>query len=198
MSSRIQIRVRRPQRQEKEKGGVRVKIDALRRNEKEKVKGKGKGHHNTKEYYECWTPEDYWWPEYDDWSYEGKGYSEDGGEEGEGEPEAEGGDFCILSINSFNSSEVSTDEGNQYVRMVMDSKTVGRGFPITQDEHSGFEYLGAGGEKIIDEGARTLQFVDENWTSKNLNHRVAKMRNPLVAASQTVGAGNLILMSETS
>ena len=77
-------------------------------------------------------------------------------------------------------------------------KEVGKGFPIIQDEHSGFEYLGAGEQKITDEGSRALQFIDENWTSKNLNHRVAKMRNPLVAASQTAGAGNLILMSEAS
>ena len=72
---------------------------------------------------------------------------------------------------------------------------VGKGFPIVQDEHSGYDYLGAGVEKITEEGSRTLQFIDENWTTKNLNHRVAKMRNPSVAASQTVGAGNLILMS---
>ena len=90
--------------------------------------------------------------------------------------------------------------------MVLDSgasisalpKEVGKGFPIVQDEHSGYDYLGAGEEKIKDEGTRTLQFVDENWTTKNLNHRVAKMRNPLVAASQTVAAGNLIMMSEAN
>ena len=163
MSDRLPLRVgpvpekevgKKKSRKE-EKGKGKGKKGKGKGKGKDKGKGKGKGHHNTGEYYEWWTPEGYWWPEYDDWSdwsYEGKGYSEDGGEEGEGEPEAEGGDFCTLSINNINSSEVSNDEGYQYVRMVMDSgasisalpKAVGRGFPITQDDHSGFEYLGAG------------------------------------------------------
>ena len=46
------------------------------------------------------------------------------------------------------------------------------------------------------EGRRTINVLDENWNSKTMRHRVADLRKPLVAASQTVHAGNLVLMDE--
>ena len=58
------------------------------------------------------------------------------------------------------------------------------------------KYHGAGTEVIKDEGRRVIHVLDENWNSKSMNHRVADLRNPLVAASQTVQANNIVVMDK--
>ena len=101
-------------------------------------------------------------------------------------------------------AESSKKNGSQYVRMIFDSgascsafpREIGDTYGLKEDEYVGYQYHGAGGETIEDEGSRRIQFHDENWNPKKISYRVAKMRNPLVAASQTVHAGNLVVMDE--
>ena len=73
---------------------------------------------------------------------------------------------------------------------------VGEGYDLIKDQFAGRKYHGARPEVIGDEGRRTINVLDENWNSKSMKHRVADLRNPPVAASQTVHAGNLVLMDE--
>ena len=73
---------------------------------------------------------------------------------------------------------------------------IGEGYDLIKDEYVGRKYHGAGTEVIKDEGRRAINVLDENWNAKSMKHRVADLRNPLVAASQTVHAGNLVVMDE--
>ena len=183
------------------------------RKEKGKGKGKGKGKDKGHHYYDEWAiGDEYWGPRYvpaysfyegDAWSdYE---WQDSQSEKGGGEPEVGAGDFGALELNNFFSEEiVEGGDALKYVQMIFDSgascsafpREVGEGYGIVKDEHAGYEYHGAGSENsaVTDEGRRSIQFFDENWAFKKQSHRVAKMRSPLVAASQTEHAGNIALL----
>ena len=104
-------------------------------------------------------------------------------------------DFGALSFCNFELDRVETGSG-LYVQMVFESGAstttfppdIGEGHDFLKDEYVGRKYHGAGTEVIKDEGWRAINVLDENWNAKSMKHRVADLRNPLVAASQTVHA----------
>ena len=94
-----------------------------------------------------------------------------------------------MSFCNFERNKAETGSG-RYVQMVFDSGAstttfppdIGEGYDLIKDEYVGRKYHGAGTEVIKDEGRRAINVVDENWNAKSMKHRVADLRNPLVAA----------------
>ena len=115
------------------------------------------------------------------------------------------GTFGVLtsSFCNFELGNINTGDG-RYVQMVFDSGAsitafppeIGEGYDLIRDEFVDDPYRGAGGEVIKDLGRRVINVLDENYQSKSMNHRVANIKSPLVAASQTVHAKNLVVMDE--
>ena len=91
----------------------------------------------------------------------------------------------------------------QYQQMTLDSGAsvtafparVAHGYRVLKDSRTGTKYKTASGDHVPDEGQCEVYVVNSSGKNYTMRHRVVNVHKPLVSASASVRAGNIILLS---